>query len=83
MLPGQKKENVFRRQVSIAISTLITSLLMIAINALLIGLLVMLLWNWIMPAVFPLFPASHHITYWQGWGLVYLLQIIGRGIKTS
>ena len=36
------------------------------------GLIVMLLWNWLMPAIFGL-PA---ITYWQGWGLVLLAHIL-------
>ncbi len=36
------------------------------------GLIVMLLWNWLMPAIFGL-PA---ISYWQGWGLVLLAHIL-------
>ena len=36
------------------------------------GLVVMLLWNWLMPGIFGL-PV---ITYWQGWGLVLLAHIL-------
>ncbi|UCF99721.1 MAG: hypothetical protein JSV89_09315 [Spirochaetaceae bacterium] len=40
--------------------------------ALLFGLVVMLLWNWIMPEVFGLNP----LTYWQSWGIVLLAHIL-------
>ena len=40
--------------------------------ALLFGWLVMLLWNWIMPAIFHL----GVITYWQGFGILLLAKII-------
>jgi hypothetical protein len=40
--------------------------------AFLLGLVVMLLWNWLMPVIFGL-PT---ITYWQGWGLVLLAHIL-------
>ncbi|MBL8966544.1 MAG: hypothetical protein JNG85_05990 [Spirochaetaceae bacterium] len=36
------------------------------------GWVVMLLWNWLMPAIFKL-PT---ISYWQGWGLVLLSHIL-------
>jgi hypothetical protein len=36
------------------------------------GWLVMLLWNWIMPAVFGL----STITFWQAWGLVILAHLL-------
>jgi hypothetical protein len=36
------------------------------------GLLVMALWNWVMPTIFGL-PL---ITYWQGWALVVLAHIL-------
>jgi len=39
------------------------------------GWVVMLLWNWLMPAIFGL-PV---ISYWQGWGLVLLSQILLKG----
>jgi hypothetical protein len=43
--------------------------------AFLFGWVVMLLWNWLMPAIFGL-PV---ISYWQGWGLVLLSQILVKG----
>jgi len=38
----------------------------------LFGLVVMLLWNWLMPDIFGL----RTITYWQGWGLLLLSHIL-------
>jgi len=43
-----------------------------ALFALLFGILVKVLWNWLMPAVFGL-PA---ITFWQAFGLVLLAKIL-------
>jgi hypothetical protein len=43
--------------------------------AFLFGWVVMLLWNWLMPAIFGL-PT---ITYWQAWGLVLLSHILIKG----
>lgn len=43
-----------------------------ALFAFLFGWIVMLLWNWLMPAIFGL-PT---IGYWQGWGLVLLSHIL-------
>jgi len=40
--------------------------------ALAFGWLVMILWNWIMPAIFHL----GEITYWQGFGILLLAKII-------
>lgn len=43
-----------------------------AVLAFLLGLFVMLLWNWLMPAIFGL----GVISYWQAWGLVLLSHIL-------
>jgi len=43
--------------------------------ALLFGLIVMVLWNWIMPEIFSL----PEITYWQAWGIVLLAHILFKG----
>jgi hypothetical protein len=43
-----------------------------AIFALVFGLLVMLLWNWLMPLIFGL----PEITYWQAFGIVILVKLI-------
>ncbi len=47
-------------------------LALFAVIALVFGLFVMILWNWIMPEVFGLRPLS----YWQAWGLVLLAHIL-------
>lgn len=43
--------------------------------ALVLGLVVMLLWNWLMPQLFGL----SVIGYWQAWGLVLLSHILFKG----
>jgi hypothetical protein len=39
------------------------------------GLIVMLLWNWLMPDIFGL----KRLTYWQAWGLLILCHILFKG----
>jgi hypothetical protein len=51
---------------------IIGGVILAAALALLFGLLVMVLWNWIMPEVFGL-PS---LTYWQSWGIVLLAHIL-------
>jgi hypothetical protein len=43
-----------------------------ALVAFLFGLVVMLLWNWLMPELFGL----RALSYWQAWGLVLLAHIL-------
>jgi hypothetical protein len=50
----------------------IVGLLIAATLALLFGLVLMWLWNWLMPAIFGL-PV---ISFWQAWGLVVLSHIL-------
>jgi hypothetical protein len=54
-------------------------LALFAVIALVFGLFVMLLWNWLMPEIFGL----RALSYWQAWGLVVLAHILfkspGRG----
>lgn len=47
-----------------------------AVFALLFGLVVKLLWNWLMPAIFGL----GTITYWQAFGIVLLAKILFGGL---
>jgi uncharacterized membrane protein YraQ (UPF0718 family) len=54
----------------------IFGILMAGVFGLLIGYFAMLLWNWLMPAIFGL----GLITYWQAVGLVILSKIIFSGI---
>jgi hypothetical protein len=41
------------------------------------GLVVMLLWNWLMPDLFGL----KNVNYWQAWGLLILSSILFKGIN--
>ncbi len=43
------------------------------------GLIVMLLWNWLMPEIFGLKP----LNYWQAWGLLILSWILFKGFGSS
>lgn len=54
------------------ISMIIGGILLAGLIAFLLGFVVMLLWNWLMPLIFGL----PEITYWQGWGLVLLAHIL-------
>jgi hypothetical protein len=48
----------------------------VGVFALVFGWLVMLLWNWLMPAIFGL----GTISYWQAFGLVILAKLIFGGV---
>jgi hypothetical protein len=54
------------------IPMIIGGVLLAGLLAFLLGFVVMLLWNWLMPQIFGL----PEITYWQGWGLVVLAHIL-------
>jgi hypothetical protein len=54
------------------IPMVITGLMIATVFALLFGLLVKVLWNWLMPAVFNL----PEITYWKAFGLVILARLL-------
>ncbi len=54
------------------IPMVIGGILLAGLMAFLLGFVVMLLWNWLMPTIFGL----PEITYWQGWGLVLLAHIL-------
>jgi len=60
------------RRPFLRIGMIIGGIVLAAALALVFGLLVMLLWNWIMPEVFGLNP----LTYWQSWGIVLLAHIL-------
>ena len=44
------------------------------------GLVFMLLWNWLVPLFWSSAPI---LTFWQAWGCVFLLSIIGNFFKNS
>ena len=50
----------------------IGGVILAALIALLLGFVVMLLWNWLMPEIFGL----PEITFWQAWGLFLLSKIL-------
>ena len=60
------------RRPFLRIGMILGGIVLAAFLALLFGLLVMVLWNWIMPEVFGLKP----LTYWQSWGIVLLAHIL-------
>ena len=64
---GNKGSGFFRVLGKIVLGVFIAALIAVAVGA-----LVMVLWNWLMPAIFGL----GTITYWQGFGLVLLLRLL-------
>ena len=60
------------RRPLIRVGMILGGIVLAAALALLFGLVVMVLWNWIMPEVFGLNP----LTYWQSWGIVLLAHIL-------
>ena len=54
------------------IGAVIGGLFLIAFFALALGAVVMVLWNWLMPSLFGL----GAITYWQGFGILVLAQLL-------
>ncbi len=67
-----------RRSVDI-VGMAIEGVILAAIIALIFGVLVMKLWNWLMPAIFGL----TRITFWQAWGLVLLSHILFKSFPHS
>ncbi len=57
------------RMVGFVVGGLLVALLL----AFLLGYIVMILWNWLMPEIFP---GVSEITYWQAWGLFILAKIL-------
>jgi hypothetical protein len=54
------------------IQTILTAILIIAVTAVILGLPLMWLWNWLMPTIFYL----DEITFWQALGLNALATIL-------
>ena len=54
------------------VGMVIGGIILAGLMAFLFGWVVMLLWNWIMPAVF----GVATITYWQGFGIFFLAKIL-------
>jgi len=60
------------RRIFAIIGMAIGGVIIAAVMALLLGFVVMWLWNWLMPDIFGL----TKITFWQAWGLVVLAHIL-------
>lgn len=68
-----KLENLSRtRRVFAIVGMVIGGIIIAMITALLLGFVVMWLWNWLMPDIFGLTT----ITFWQAWGLLVLSHIL-------
>jgi len=61
------------------IGCLIVLVIAIALGAI-EGLVFMLLWNWLVPLFWTAAPI---LTFWQAWGVYFLLNIIGNFFKNS
>lgn len=61
-----------RQRILLRIGMFLGGIVLAAAMALLFGLIVMALWNWLMPEIFGL-PL---LGYWQAWGLVLLAHIL-------
>jgi hypothetical protein len=71
MEEGYKRHGFWR-----VTGSIITGVIIAALFALVFGGLVMVLWNWLMPALFGL----GTIGYWQGFGLVLLAKLLFGGV---
>jgi hypothetical protein len=69
----------FMKRPFMRIGLILGGIIAAAVLAFLFGLLVMVLWNWIMPEVFGLKP----LTYWQSWGIVLLAHILFKAGSSS
>jgi len=75
-----EKQNFHKPQMIIKIIGMALVGLLIAMTmALLFGIVVKLLWNWLMPAIFGLTT----ITFWQAWGLLVLSHILFKSFPHS
>ena len=61
------------------IQTILTTILIVAVTAVILGLPLMWLWNWLMPTIFYL----DEITFWQACGLQLLATLLFKTISTK
>ena len=61
------------------IQTILTAILIIVVTAVILGLPLMWLWNWLMPTIFYL----DEITFWQACGLQLLATLLFKTINTK
>ena len=68
----------------IFLKILIVILILVGVLALIVGLsafegwIFMLLWNYVLCAIFPSIPT---LSFWLAWGLLFLINIIGSAFK--
>ena len=62
-----------------SIGAVVVSLVIIAVAAFILGVFVMLLWNWLMPMIFGLTT----ISYIEGWGLAALCGLLFKSTSTT
>ncbi len=55
-------------------------IIIIALISLFGGWIFMLLWNWVVPIIWTSAPI---LTFWQAWGISFLLTIIGNKFRSS
>ena len=59
-------------------------ILLLFLVAILISIPVMLLWNWLVPIVFPTgVVVAHHITFWQAFGVALLCSFLFKSTSSS
>lgn len=75
--------SLFMKFIILSLPFALAGLVFTAFFSLLTGLILMLLWNWLMPALFEL----PEVTYKQAYGLVFLCSILfnrgSGGVSTS
>jgi hypothetical protein len=65
------------------IGAVILAALLFVIIAVLIALPVMLLWNWLIPIVFPGEFIAHSITFWQALGIALLCSCLFKSTSSK
>ena len=65
------------------IGAVVLVLLLFCVVAVLISIPVMLLWNWLVPIVFPGEFIVHHITFWQALGISLLCSCLFKSTSSS
>ena len=65
------------------IGAVILVILLLFLVAILISIPVMLLWNWLVPIVFPTGVVVAHITFWQAFGIALLCSCLFKSTSSS
>ena len=65
------------------IGAIVLVLVLFCVVAFLTGIFVMLLWNWLIPIIFPGEAIVHHITFWQAFGVALLCSFLFKSTSSS